>query len=155
MNKARKILALSLLPSCLVVMAGCNGKIDPQNMDKDNIVFRKANTVISNYEGLGVEWGTYEDPDKLSSDSWERSLRIMDRLNPQVVRCMLNYDWFITNYDDKKDQDKTNDTWEYNFSNKLMNNTVNVLRYCTDHNIDTAFGCCYVPGHVATDEYNM
>ncbi len=155
MNKARKILALSLLPSCLVVMAGCNGKIDPQNMDKDNIVFRKANTVISNYEGLGVEWGTYEDPDKLSSDSWERSLRIMDRLNPQVVRCMLNYDWFITNYDDKKDQDKTNDTWEYNFSNKLMNNTVNVLRYCTDHNIDVAFGCWNVPGHVAIDEYKM
>ena len=155
MNKARKILALSLLPSCLVVMAGCNGDTTPQNMDKDNIVFRKANTVISNYEGLGVEWGTYEDPDKLSSDSWERSLRIMARLNPQVVRCMLNYDWFITNYDDKKDQDKTNDTWEYNFSNKLMNNTVDVLRYCTDHNIDVAFGCWNVPGHVAIDEYKM
>ena len=155
MNKARKILALSLLPSCLVVMAGCNSNIDPANLDKDNIVFSDNKTILKKFEGLGVEWGTYEDPDKLSSDSWERSLKIMDRLNPQVVRCMLNYDWFITNYDDKKDQDKTNDTWEYNFSNKLMNNTIDVLRYCTDHDIDVAFGCWNVPGNVAIDQYDM
>ena len=151
MNKASKLLTLVLLSSCLVTVTGCNNA----SMDKTNIVFRKKNIVLDNFEGLGVEWGTYEDPDKLSSDSWERSLKIMDRLNPQVTRCMLNYDWFITDFDDKNDDDKENDTWNYNFSNKLMNNTIDVLRYCDDHNIDVAFGCWNVPGNVANDEYNM
>ncbi len=134
---------------------GCNNSNTTTKVDPDNLVFRKKNTVLESFEGLGVEWGTYEDPDKLSTGSWERSLKIMDRLNPQVVRCMLNYDWFITDFDDKRDEDKTNDTWSYNFSNKLMNNTIDVLRYCTDHDIDVAFGCWNVPGNVRADEYNM
>ncbi len=152
MNKANRVLIISLLPACLLAMSACNNK---KVYDTTNIVFRNNNVVLNNFEGLGVEWGTYEDPDRLSAGSWERSLRIMDRLNPQVVRCMLNYDWFITNFDDKKDQDKNNDTWEYNFSNKLMNNTIDVLRYCDDHDIEVAFGCWNVPGNVAMDEYDM
>ena len=152
MKKASKLLIITVLSSCLFTMSGCNEKVV---LDPENIVFKKKNIVLDSYEGLGVEWGTYEDPDKLSTDSWERSLRIMDRLNPQVSRCMLNYDWFITNYDDKQDQDKTNDTWEYNFSNKYMNNTIEVLRYCDDHDIEVAFGCWNVPGNVQGDEYGM
>ena len=152
MKKASKLITLSLLPPCLISLVGCGRK---KNVDLNNIVFRDSQTVLKSFEGLGVEWGTYEDPDKLSSDSWERSLKIMDRLNPAVTRCMLNYDWFITNFDDKGDDDKNNDTWEYNFSNKLMNNTIDVLRYCDDHDIDVAFGCWNVPGNVRSDEYNM
>ena len=106
-SKISKIMSLSLLSSCVVAIVGCQNK----EVDKTNIVFRNKNVILTNFEGLGVEWGTYEDPDKLSSGSWERSLRIMDRLNPQVTRCMLNYDWFITNYDDQNDDDKNNDTW--------------------------------------------
>ncbi len=150
-------MSLVLLTSCLTAVSGC-GKQDSEVevvVDKDNLVFSKENIVLNNFEGLGVEWGTYEDPDKLSSGSWERSLKIMDRLNPQVTRCMLNYDWFITNFDDKYDNDRSNDTWEYNFSNKLMNNTIDVLRYCDDHDIDVAFGCWNVPGSLGKDEYNM
>ena len=96
-------MSLVLLTSCLTAVSGC-GKQDSEVevvVDKDNLVFSNENVVLNNFEGLGVEWGTYEDPDKLSSGSWERSLKIMDRLNPQVTRCMLNYDWFITNFDDK------------------------------------------------------
>ena len=152
MDKCKRLLALPLLSSCLLVMSGCNS--DPQSKG-DKLYFNDKNIVIERFEGLGVEWGTYEDPDKLSSDSWERSLKIMDRLNPDVTRCMLNYDWFITNFDDKKDDDKTNDTWEYNFSNKLMNNTIDVLRYCDDHDLEVAFGCWNVPGDVRVDEYRM
>ena len=153
-TRTKNIISLILLSSSLIAMAGCNvqgnGKVD-----KDHLVFDKKHVVLDNFEGLGVEWGTYEDPDKLSSGSWERSLQIMDRLNPQVTRCMLNYDWFITNFDDKYDNDRSNDTWEYNFSNKLMNNTIDVLRYCDDHDIDVAFGCWNVPGSLGKDEYNM
>ena len=152
-TRTKNLISLVLLTSCLTAMVGCNNQ--GGKVDKDNLVFNKKGIVLDNFEGLGVEWGTYEDPDKLSSGSWERSLKIMDRLNPQVTRCMLNYDWFITNFDDKYDDDKSNDTWEYNFSNKLMNNTIDVLRYCDDHNIDVAFGCWNVPGSLGKDEYNM
>lgn len=151
MNKTSKIITI-LFTSCLTAITACQGET---KIDKDNLVFSKNNIVLNNFEGLGVEWGTYEDPDKLSSDSWERSLKIMDRLNPQVSRCMLNYDWFITNFDDKGDEDKSNDTWEYNFANKYMDNTIEVLRYCDDHNIDVAFGAWNVPGNVQLDEYHM
>ena len=115
MNKAKRILTLSMLVPCVVGVSSCSGSTN-------DMVYSKDHVVIEKFDGLGVEWGTYEDPDKLSSGSWERSLRIMDRLNPQVARVMLNYDWFITNPDDKGDYDKNNDTWEYNFSNKLMKN---------------------------------
>ena len=152
MAKTSKILSISLLSSCLFAVIGCGNN---ESVDKDNLVFRNRNIVIENFEGLGVEWGTYEDPDKLSTGAWERSLKIMDRLNPQVVRCMLNYDWFLTSYDDQSDDDKSNDTWEYNFSNKHMNNTVDILRYCDDHDIDVAFGCWNVPGSLGADQYNM
>ena len=153
MNKTNRFLSLALLSSCIIAVSGCNG--NKRNADKDNIVFIKDDIVLDAFEGLGVEWGTYEDPDKLSASSWKRSLEIMDRLNPQVTRCMLNYDWFITNFDDKYDDDKSNDTWEYNFANKYMDNTIDVLRYCDDHNIDVAFGCWNVPGNVGADQYNM
>ena len=154
MNKVKKILTLPLLTSCLIVVSGCS-KPAKQEVDTKSIVFKKDNIVLNNFEGLGVEWGTYEDPDKLSSGSWERSLKIMDRLNPQVTRCMLNYDWFISNFDNKNTADKSDDTWEYNFSNKLMNNTIDVLRYCDDHDIDVAFGCWNVPGSLGVDQYDM
>ena len=154
MNKTSKIITAVSLLSCLLSVTGCQDK-PKKIVDKDNIVFRKDDIVLTNFDGLGVEWGTYEDPDKLSTGSWERSLRIMDRLNPEVTRCMLNYDWFITNFDNKGDKDKNNDTWDYNFSNKLMNNTIQILRYCDDHNIEVAFGCWNVPGNVAADEYDM
>ena len=156
MTKTKKILTFTLLSSCLFTAMGCQSNNNKsKEVDQENVVFKKDNIVLNNFEGLGVEWGTYEDPDKLSSGSWERSLRIMDRLNPQVTRCMLNYDWFITNFDDKNNDDKSDDTWEYNFSNKLMNNTIDVLRYCDDHDIDVAFGCWNVPGSLGKDEYNM
>ena len=156
MAKTKKILSFALLSSCLFTAMGCSqSENKSKEVDQDNVVFKADNIVLNNFEGLGVEWGTYEDPDKLSSGSWERSLRIMDRLNPQVTRCMLNYDWFITNFDDKGNDDKSDDTWEYNFSNKLMNNTIDVLRYCDDHDIDVAFGCWNVPGSLGKDEYSM
>ena len=157
MSKISKLVLLSLSTSCLLTMAGCQfiKKDTKKVVDKENLVYRSGDLVLENFEGLGVEWGTYEDPDKLSPGSWERSLKIMDRLHPNVTRCMLNYDWFVTNFDDKKDKDKSNDTWEYNFSNKLMNNTIDVLRYCDDHDIEVAFGCWNVPGNVAIDEYDM
>ena len=107
MKKGRKFLTLSMLTPGIIGVASGSKK-----GSLEELVFNKDNVVIEHFDGLGVEWGTYEAPDKLSSGSWERSLRIMDRLNPQVARVMLNYDWFITNADDHGDYDKDNDTWD-------------------------------------------
>ena len=86
MNKTSKLMTF-LLSTCLISITGCDAAKEPEKVvDLNNIVFRKDSVVLDSFEGLGVEWGTYEDPDKLSSDSWERSLKIMDRLNPQVTR---------------------------------------------------------------------
>lgn len=151
MNKAKRILTLSLLAPCIIGVSSCSGNIDTENM-----VFTKDRVVIENFDGLGVEWGTYEAPDKLSTDSWDRSLKIMKRLNPQVARVMLNYDWFITNASFNGDPyNKEIHTWDYNFSNKLMDNTIDILRYCDDHDIEVAFGCWNVPGDVKADQYDM
>ena len=151
MNKGKRILTLSLLTPCIIGVSACSGA------DTTNLVYKKENIVINSFDGLGVEWGTYEDPKKLTSDSWERSLRIMHRLNPEVARVMLNYDWFIdaNSYDDKKDTDISNDTWSYDFANKYMDNTVDILHYCDDNNIDVAFGCWNVPGSKEKDELGM
>ena len=152
MDKRKKILLLPIISVSLISISGCDSSLQSSG---DNLYFNDANVVVDYFDGLGVEWGTYENPDRLSADSWERSLSIMDRLNPDMVRCMLNYDWFVTNFDDLGDTDKNNDTWDYNFSNKLMDNSIEVLRYCDDHDIDVAFGCWNVPGNVAFDEYDM
>lgn len=152
--KQSKVLPLTFLVTMMLGITGCEqGKTTLST--KTKMIFTENQLVLSNFEGLGVEWGTYEDRDKISNSAWERSLKIMDRLAPSVTRCMLNYDWFIENFDDKGDNDNSNDTWTYNFTNKYMTNTIEILRYCDDHNIDVAFGCWNVPGNVIEDQYHM
>ena len=70
-TRTKSTLSLVLLSLCITAVAGCTDQYDKE--DKNNLVFRKDNIVLNDFEGLGVEWGTYEDPDKLSSGSWERS----------------------------------------------------------------------------------
>ena len=68
MKKTKNILSLALLSSCLFTVMGCDKQTDKsKEVDQENVVFKKDNIVLNNFEGLGVEWGTYEDPDKLSS----------------------------------------------------------------------------------------
>lgn len=150
MKKVKPLFALCLP---LVVLSGCNSSSNLGN--KDEIIFTKDKIVLNNFEGLGVEWGAYEDIDKITSGAWERSLKIMDRLNPTNVRCMINYDWFVENFDNKGNTDKNDDTWSYNFTNKYMNNTVNILRYCQEHDIEVAFGAWNVVGSLTNDIWGM
>ena len=42
----------------------------------------------------------------------------MDHLGAARIRLMISYDWFCQNFDDKGNDDKTDDTWTYNFANK-------------------------------------
>ena len=74
---------------------------------------------------------------------------------PMYGVLMINYDWFVENFDSKGDSDKTNDTWDYNFANKWGDNLNLLLKYCQANNIQVAFGSWNVVGTLSDDVWNM
>ena len=119
-------LALVLLSS-LTLISGCSKKpLEPD--DRELIIFDDANVINTDFGGLGVEWGTYEETKKLVPDAKERILNAVDYLNPSIVRCMFNYDWICSDLDTKGNSDKNDDTWKYNFANERMISCCEVCR---------------------------
>lgn len=147
--KNKKLLLITIP---LALLNSCNGQ---SSINKDDIVFN--NVVSEKFDGLGVEWGTYEDTNKLSSNSWERITGAVDKLNPRIVRCMFNLEWIVDSFDAKNPDDAADDVWTYNFDNKYAKNACDVLDYCQAHNIDVAFGIWNVIGDVdeEKDEWEM
>ena len=123
--------------------------------DPTEVYFLKEDINQESFGGLGVEWGAYEDTDKLIEGGWDLVLRHMDHLGAARIRLMINYDWFCQNFDDKGDYDKTNDTWTYNYTNKYAKNMIEILEYCQTNNIDVAFGAWNVIGNLNADVWNM
>lgn len=156
-NKSTLLTLLSLVPA--LAMAACNQEEmkekKPIDCDPDKIAFQKADIVQESFGGLGVEWGVYEDTDKLAEDGWDRVIKNMDYFKASRVRVMCNYDWFVTDFDDKGDKNKENDTWNYNFANKYANNMFEILNYCQLHKIDVAFGAWNVLDTVGNANWNM
>jgi len=143
MKKNQIILLTSLL---LTSMTSCE-----QNQELEGVIrFNKEVTINSNFGGLGVEWGTYEDNNKLVPEAWDRITSAVDYLSPSIVRCMFNLDWICGNLDKKGTDDKNDDTWEYDFSSQKMKDCCDVLDYCQDHNVDVAFGFWNVIGNADT-----
>jgi len=134
-----------------MALSGCGSK----SANTNDITFSDSDLIQSSYGGLGVEWGVYEDTDKLDESSWERIYANIKRLAPVRIRCMINYDWFVENFDSKGDSDKTNDTWDYNFANKWGDNLNLLLKYCQANNIQVAFGSWNVVGTLSDDVWNM
>ena len=134
-----------------MALSGCGSK----SANTNDITFSGSDLIQSSYGGLGVEWGVYEDTDKLDESSWERIYANIKRLAPVRIRCMINYDWFVENFDSKGDSDKTNDTWDYNFANKWGDNLNLLLKYCQANNIQVAFGSWNVVGTLSDDVWNM
>ena len=126
-------------------------------IDKDLMVFSpQINLISDDFDGLGVEWGAYEDLNKLQTNAWDRITKYADRMDGMsLIRCMINFDWFCENFDNKGDTDKTNDTWTYNFTNKWMKSTEQVLTYCQEHDLTVAFGAWNVIGNLANDKWGM
>ena len=128
----------------------------PVNVDLANIAFTQDDIVQNSFGGLGVEWGAYEDTDKLLEDGWDRVIKHMDHLGAARIRLMINYDWFCQNFDNKGNKDKNDDTWTYNFTNKYARNMIDILEYCQTHQIDVALGAWNVIGTLdGTDVWNM
>ena len=138
-----------------LTLTGCsNGNV---RKPKDIMVFSpQINLLSDDFDGLGVEWGAYEDINKLQTNAWDRISKYADRLDGMsLVRCMVNFDWFCENLDTKGDRDKTNDTWTYNFTNKWMKSTEQVLTYCQEHDLIVAFGAWNVIGSFPNDTWGM
>jgi len=151
MKKKALLTIGSLIMSSLLASCGASS-VTPSTTD---IVFSESDLVQKSYGGLGVEWGVYEDTDKLDGSSWRRIYANIKKLSPARIRLMLNYDYFVQNFDDKGDGDKTNDTWDYNFSNQWGNNLALLLGYCQQHNIQVALGSWNVVGSLSDDVWNM
>ena len=149
----KKIIAIVVLLLMILACAfGC--KKDEQYV---SVKYSSSYVVSSSFDGLGVEWGTYEDTNKMVKGSWSRVLTAVDKLNPALVRCMTNLDWFVTDFDDKGTVDPEDDTWNYNFNNKQMVNASAVLDHCQAKGIKVAFGVWNVIGNAdpEKDIYGM
>lgn len=141
--KVSRYLFLGLIST--LSFSACQSKssepeIDISKIDPDNIAFTSDDIVQKNFGGLGVEWGAYEDTDKLMDGGWEKIIQNMDRLGAARIRLMVSYDWFCSNFDNKGTEDKNDDTWTYNLTNKYARNMVEILEYCQANHIDVAFG---------------
>ncbi|MBQ7995642.1 MAG: hypothetical protein IJ247_05480 [Bacilli bacterium] len=125
---------------------------EARTVEKDFIAFTSQDIVQKSFGGLGVEWGTYEDTDKIVEGGWERIIAHMDHLKPARIRLMVSYDWFCQNFDGKGTDDKNDDTWTYNLTNKYAKNTIEILEYCQIHNIDVAFGAWNVIANLSGED---
>lgn len=146
----KKILACSLLPILVVSLIACDS-----NVNLNEVYFKKSELITNSFGGLGVEWGTYEDTNKITDEAWLRTIEHVKRLKPAKVRLMINYDWFCMNFDNKDNDDPNDDTWTYNFTNKWMDNTVDILTFCQENNIEVAFGAWNVIGTMEDDVWQM
>ena len=151
---ASKVLLLTAM-----LVTACSSKASSTTLyeevrNSDVMLFSpQLHLINDDFDGLGVEWGAYEDINKLQVGAWDRITKYADRLDGMsLVRCMVNFDWFCENLDTKGDEDKTNDTWTYNFTNKWMKSTEQVLSYCQEHDMIVAFGAWNVVGSFPYDE---
>ena len=135
------IMCIMLFPAAGMVSA-CGLSLSSET----EVVFEESGKVSSAFDGIGIDWGVYEDTNKLAVGAWDKTLAAVKRLNPSLVRCMTNLDWIVYDYDDKGSVDLTDDEWKYNFSNKQMKNTCDILDYCQDNGIKVAFGVWNVIG---------
>ena len=152
-----------LYVSCLVplMLTSCKKQeqeeVIDERIDSDVIFFNDDSIINTNFGGLGVEWGTYEDNKKLIPDAKTKITNAVDYLNPCIVRCMFNYDWICSDLNTYNNDDKNDDTWTYDFSNERMISCCEVLEYCQNNNIDVAFGGWNVIGNAdpTLDEWGM
>ena len=99
----------------------------PEDLDYNNIAFTSDDISQQSFGGIGVEWGVYEDTDKIIEGGWDRIIKHMDHLGASRIRLMVSYDWFCQKFDDKGTKTHNDDTWIYNFTNKYAKNMMDIL----------------------------
>ena len=78
--KVSRYLFLGLIST--LSFSACQSKssepeIDISKIDPDNIAFTSDDIVQKSFGGLGVEWGAYEDTDKLMDGGWEKTFELL------------------------------------------------------------------------------
>lgn len=142
----KKVISAMLLASLLfsaLSLFSCDRR---KKGETDTVLYRAQDLVSSGFGGIGMEWGVYEDKNKLAPNAWERITAAADRLRPGIVRCMTNFDWIVTDFDTKGTPEVEDDTWSYRFDNKHMDSACEILDYCQAHDVDVAFGVWNVLG---------
>lgn len=147
MKKIIAFIMSAVIMCCL--LSGCQSV---SGLGEDDVYFSSSSVISAYFEGLGVEWGTYDDVNKLSTGAWDRITQLASRLNPALVRCMFNYDWFVGDFDNKGNDDVTDDTWTYDFDNKYMENCCDILDYCQNNGIKVAVGAWNAVGDIGEDD---
>lgn len=150
--KKERISLLGLVALLSVFSCAKGNEDKPVVVDKDNIAFANEDIIQTSFGGLGVEWGAYEDTDKIAEGGWERVINYMNHLEAARIRLMINYDWFCQDFDNKGNTDPEDDTWTYNFTNKYAKNMIEILEYCQIHGIDVAFGAWNVIGDLSGND---
>ena len=122
---------ISIMISCLfafLMLGGC-GSMSKTN---DSIKFNDKNLLSNSYFGSGVEFDVYEAPSRIID--MDKVYNRLDKLNPSMIRCMINYEWFTENLS----EDGT--SWDYNWSGDCIQNLFAILDHCEEKGIDVAIG---------------
>ena len=82
MIKPLKIALLGVVG--LVSLSACGQTSKRKVTDKEEVHFYKEDINQESFGGLGVEWGAYEDTDKLIEGGWDLVLKHMDHLGARV-----------------------------------------------------------------------
>lgn len=130
-HKEKTIAIIILVVLTMLFLTSCN-------TNSDTIIFNRKSVVNKNFSGIGIEWDVYENP-YLVEEQWESILNRMDNLNPAIVRCMFNMDWYMF-VDIMNDNEII-----YNFNGAHLQNLYKILDYCEENGIIVALGAWDYP----------
>lgn len=102
--------------------------------NSEDIVFNKENQLSDSFFGTGVEFDAYENPLAITTEAKKLIYERMDKLNPSMIRCMIDYRWFTDNLS------ADGSTWDYYWTGEPILNMFEILDYCEEKGIDVAIG---------------
>lgn len=129
----KKLVCVFLAVLTAAMLFGCSAKTEEGTV-------RFEQVVNENVQGLGVEWDAYEHPDVITEEKWERATAYMDKLSPAYIRCVINLDWVVTNWNKGASEDVSDDTWEYNWEQSSIRNMFKILDHCQKSGIRVGLG---------------
>ncbi len=126
----KKAICLLLTAVMATAATGCSPKV------KDAYTFDEQ--LHASFDGIGVEWDAYEHPNIITDAKWETVTARMQKLAPAFVRCMINLDWVLTDW--QKGEDGAPDTWSYNWEQANIKSLLQILDYCQSAGVKVALG---------------
>ena len=129
----KKILCVLLSVLAAAMLFGCTAKTEEGTVRFDDLI-------NENVLGLGVEWDAYEHPDVVTEEKWARAAAYMDKLSPAYIRCIINLDWLVTDWDKGASDDVSDDTWDYDWEQSNIKSMLKILDHCQGAGIRVGLG---------------